>query len=80
MKLNAGNIIVLLLFFQHPDAETLFVSVVDLGEEKRTVVSGLVGLVEQKELVGRLGVFLCNLKPAKMRGVQSEAMLMCASR
>lgn len=27
----------------------------------------------------RMGIFLCNLKPAKMRGVVSQAMLMCAS-
>lgn len=54
---------------------------VDLGEEgkeSRTVISGLVGLVSQEELEGRLGVFLCNLKPRKMQGVESQAMLMCA--
>lgn len=65
---------------QHPDAESLFVETVDLNEgEPRTVVSGLVGLVPQEKLEGRLGVFLCNLKPAKMRGIISGAMLMCAS-
>lgn len=53
---------------------------VDLGEpETRTVVSGLVGLVPEEKLQNRLGVFLCNLKPVKMRGITSGAMLMCAS-
>ena len=54
---------------------------VDLGEENpRTVVSGLAGLYPMEDLKDRLGVFLCNLKPCKMRGVESTAMLMCASR
>ena len=53
---------------------------VDIGEsEPRTVVSGLVGLVSIEELTDRLGVFMCNLKPVKMRGIESKAMLMCAS-
>lgn len=66
---------------QHPDAETLYVETVDLGEaEPRTVVSGLAGIVPKEELEGKLGVFLCNLKPAKMKGVLSKAMLLCASQ
>ena len=71
----------LLIFLQHPDAETLYIETVDLGEgTERTVVSGLAGLVPLEQLQDRLGVFLCNLKPVKMRGVLSTAMLMCASR
>ncbi len=66
---------------QHPDAESLYVEKVDLGEETpRTVVSGLAGLVPMEKLQDRMGVFLCNLKPVKMRGVESCAMLMCASQ
>ena len=54
---------------------------VDVGEESpRSVVSGLAGLVPMEELKDRMGVFLCNLKPAKMRGIESCAMLMCALR
>ncbi|ESO92251.1 hypothetical protein LOTGIDRAFT_217054 [Lottia gigantea] len=65
---------------KHPDAESLFVEKVDLGEENpRTVVSGLNNLYPMEKLQDRLAVFVCNLKPAKMRGVLSEAMLMCAS-
>ena len=52
----------------------------DLGEPlPRTVVSGLAGLVPMEKLQDRLGVFLCNLKPQKMRGIESQAMLLCAS-
>ncbi|XP_067950678.1 tyrosine--tRNA ligase, cytoplasmic-like [Watersipora subatra] len=65
---------------KHPDADALFVETVDLGEDTpRTVVSGLAGLVTEESLRDRLGVFLCNLKPQKMRGIESQAMLLCAS-
>lgn len=74
----------LLLFFatlsQHPDADGLYIETVELGEETpRTIISGLAGLVPMEELQDRLGVFLCNLKPVKMRGIESCGMLMCAS-
>ena len=68
---------------QHPDADSLYVERVDVGEEgreSRTVVSGLAGRVPMEQLQGRMGVFLCNLKAVKMRGVESQAMLMCASQ
>ncbi|XP_054710542.1 aminoacyl tRNA synthase complex-interacting multifunctional protein 1-like [Uloborus diversus] len=65
---------------KHPDAESLYVEEIDVGEEKpRTVVSGLVKFVPLEEMQNRLVIVLCNLKPAKMRGITSEAMVMCAS-
>lgn len=66
---------------QHPDADSLYVSQIDLGEVSgpRTVVSGLAQLVPIEELRGRLVVVLCNLKPAKMRGIESTGMILCAS-
>lgn len=65
---------------KHPDAESLYVEEIDVGEDKpRTVVSGLVKYVPLEEMQNRMVVVLCNLKPAKMRGVTSEAMVMCAS-
>jgi aminoacyl tRNA synthase complex-interacting multifunctional protein 1 len=65
---------------RHPDADSLYVEEIDCGEEKpRTVVSGLVRFVPLEEMQNRLVVVLCNLKPAKMRGITSEAMVMCAS-
>ena len=65
---------------QHPEADSLYIETVDLGEEsERTIISGLAGLVPMEELQDRLGVFLCNLKPVKMRGIESCGMLMCAS-
>lgn len=65
---------------QHPDADSLYLEKIDVGEpEPRTVVSGLVAYVSQEELQDRMVLLLCNLKPQKMRGVESQAMLLCAS-
>ncbi|RZC35490.1 aminoacyl tRNA synthase complex-interacting multifunctional protein 1, partial [Asbolus verrucosus] len=65
---------------KHPDADSLYVLKINCGEEKpRTVCSGLVKHVPIEELRDRVLVLLCNLKPVKMRGVTSEAMVMCAS-
>lgn len=65
---------------RHPDADSLYLEKIDCGEaQPRTVVSGLVKFVPIEEMRDRLVVVLCNLKPAKMRGVTSEAMVMCAS-
>jgi len=65
---------------KHPDAEALYVEQIDVGEKKpRTVVSGLALTIPIEQLEGRKVVVLCNLKPAKMRGVESFGMLLCAS-
>ncbi|ETE57734.1 Tyrosyl-tRNA synthetase, cytoplasmic, partial [Ophiophagus hannah] len=64
---------------KHPDADALYVEKIDLGEaEPRTVVSGLVAFVPKEELQDRLVVLVCNMRPQKMRGVESQAMLLCA--
>lgn len=50
---------------KHPDADSLYVETVDLGEAApRTVVSGLVKYMPKEALQDRLAVFVCNLKPA----------------
>ncbi|CAK7321320.1 tyrosine--tRNA ligase, cytoplasmic [Vulpes vulpes] len=65
---------------KHPDADSLYVEKIDVGEaEPRTIVSGLVQFVPKEELQDRLVVVLCNLKPQKMRGIESQGMLLCAS-
>ncbi len=54
---------------QHPDADSLYVEQIDLGEgperPPRTVVSGLVKYFKPEQLQDRLVVVLCNLKPSK---------------
>ncbi|KAG8454120.1 hypothetical protein GDO86_000675 [Hymenochirus boettgeri] len=65
---------------KHPDADSLYIEEVDVGEATpRTVVSGLVKHIPLEQMQNRMAVLLCNLKPAKMRGVLSQAMVMCAS-
>jgi len=65
---------------RHPDAEKLYVEKVDIGEdEPRQILSGLVDHVPLSGMQDRLAIFLLNLKPAKMRGIESQGMIMCAS-
>ncbi|CAH1117704.1 unnamed protein product [Phaedon cochleariae] len=65
---------------KHPEADSLYVEKIDLGEENpRTIVSGLVNFIPIEEMQDRMVVVLCNLKPAKMRGVESQGMVLCAS-
>ncbi|GLC43992.1 hypothetical protein PLESTB_000217600 [Pleodorina starrii] len=65
---------------RHPDAESLYVEKIDVGEaEPRTIVSGLVKYVPLEEMQDRLVVVICNLKPRNMRGIKSFGMLLAAS-
>ena len=66
---------------KHPEADALYVETIDLGEATgpRTVVSGLVKYMEASALMDKFVVLLCNLKPAKMRGIESAAMVLCAN-
>lgn len=61
-----------------PDAKKLYKLQVDLGYEKRTVVSGLVSYYKEEELVGKKVVLVSNLKPAKLRGIESNGMILAA--
>lgn len=66
----------------HPDAEELLLCFVDCGDvsgEPRTVVAGIAGKIHVDELVGKRVVAVTNLKPAKMRGIESQAMLLAAT-
>jgi methionyl-tRNA synthetase len=65
---------------KHPDADTLYVEKIDLGEaEPRTVVSGLVKYVPLDQMQNRKVAVVCNLKPANMRGIKSHAMVLAAT-
>ena len=64
----------------HPDADSLYVEKIDLGEEEpRTIVSGLRKHYAEDEMQNRRVLVVCNLKPAKMRGVESQGMVLCAT-
>lgn len=63
---------------KHPKAEKLYVEQIDLGDEKRQIVSGLVSYYTMDELLGKKIVVVTNLKAAKLRGVESNGMLLAA--
>lgn len=59
--------------------EKLLKLTVDLGTEQRTIVSGIALHYVPEELVGRNVVMIVNLKPAKIRGIESRGMVLAAS-
>ena len=59
-------------------SDKLLKSTVKIGEETRTVVSGIAKFYTPEEMVGKKVVMITNLKPAKLRGILSEGMLLCA--
>jgi len=89
IDLRVGHI---LKAIQHPNADSLYVSTIAMGDAPgtdntseyegqivRTVCSGLNGLVPLEEMQGRKIVAVCNLKPVTMRGIKSCAMVLAAS-
>ena len=89
IDLRVGHI---LQAVKHPNADSLYVSTIACGDPPgtentseyrgqvvRTVCSGLSGLIPLAEMQDRRIVAVCNLKPVKMRGVLSSAMVLAAS-
>jgi aminoacyl tRNA synthase complex-interacting multifunctional protein 1 len=89
IDLRVGHI---LKAVNHPDADSLYVSTIAMGDSAgnedyteyegqvcRTVCSGLNGLIPLAEMQGRKVVVVANLKPVKMRGIKSCAMVLAAS-
>lgn len=64
----------------HPNADRLLVLHVDLGEDQpRQLVAGIRAAYDPTSLAGRQIVVVANLQPAKLRGVESQGMLLAAS-
>ncbi|MCD7951803.1 MAG: methionine--tRNA ligase [Synergistaceae bacterium] len=61
-----------------PKADKLYILNLDLGYEKRVIVSSIREFYKTEDLEGKKIIVLCNLKPAKFRGVQSNGMLLAA--
>jgi aminoacyl tRNA synthase complex-interacting multifunctional protein 1 len=89
IDLRVGHI---LKAIKHPEADSLYVSTIAMGDKAgredtseyegqvvRTVCSGLNRLVPLEEMQGRKVIMVCNLKPVKMRGIKSCAMVLAAS-
>jgi methionyl-tRNA synthetase len=63
-----------------PKADKLLLLTVDIGEEKpRQILAGIAQYYEPEQLVGRKIVVVANLKPRKLRGHESQGMLLAAS-
>lgn len=60
-------------------ADKLLLLTVDLGGEQRTIVSGIAKHYEPESLIGQTVVMIVNLKPAKIRGIESRGMVLAAS-
>jgi methionyl-tRNA synthetase len=62
-----------------PKADKLLRLEVDLGYERRQILAGIAQYYEPEKLVGRKIVIVANLAPRKMRGLESNGMLLAAS-
>ena len=62
----------------HPNANKLYVIRVDLGDEVRTLVAGMKADYTKEQMHGKRVAVLCNLEPAKLRGVASDGMVLAA--
>ena len=62
----------------HPNADKLYILKVDFHAEKRTIVAGLRKFYKKDELKGKKAVFVFNLEPASLRGVESNGMILAA--
>ena len=61
-----------------PKSKKLLCSQVKMGSEVRQIVSGISQYYKPEEMVGKKVIVVANLKPAKLAGVLSEGMLLCA--
>ena len=64
----------------HPNADKLFILKVDLGEREIQIVSGIKDYYTKEELKNKQIPIIVNLKPTKLRGVNSDGMLLAASK
>ncbi|MBN1257252.1 MAG: methionine--tRNA ligase subunit beta [Planctomycetes bacterium] len=63
----------------HPNADKLMVLKVRLGERVKQICAGIREHYQAEDLVGKRIVVVDNLKPAKLRGIESQGMLLAAS-
>lgn len=63
---------------KHPKADKLLVFQVKMGTEKRQIISGVAESFKPEECVGKKVIVVANLKPRKLRGLESKGMIMFA--
>src|SRR3989338_8009381 len=63
----------------HPNANKLYVFKVDLAEQKpRQIIAGLKPYYKKEELLNKKAIFIANLEPATIRGIESNGMILAA--
>lgn len=65
---------------KHPEADRLLVSQINIGKETRQIVSGIAEYYTSEEMIGKKVIVVSNLKPAKLRGVESQGMILAGSK
>ena len=63
----------------HPNADKLICMTIDLGGQQRQIIAALKGHYAPEELLGRQICVVTNLQPRKMRGLESQGMLLAAT-
>ncbi|MDY5739071.1 MAG: methionine--tRNA ligase subunit beta, partial [Anaerovoracaceae bacterium] len=63
---------------KHPKADRLLVFQIKMGTERRQVISGVADDFTPEEMVGKKVIVVANLKPRKLRGLESKGMLLFA--
>ena len=59
-------------------ADKLLKNTVQMGDEVRTIASGIAKYYKPEEIIGKTVVVVSNLPPRKLRGIESNGMLLCA--
>ena len=59
-----------------PKTDKLLKLKIDLGFEQRTIVSGIAHIYKPEEVIGKQATYLANLKPRRIRGVESTGMIL----
>ncbi len=65
---------------KHPDADKLLVSKIDIGSEIRQIVSGIADHYSPEKFIGKKVIVVSNLKPAKLRGIESQGMILAGNK
>lgn len=63
-----------------PEADKLMKLTVDFDSETRTIVSGIAAWYSSEDLVGRQVPILINLEPRKLKGIESQGMMLSADK
>lgn len=63
----------------HPNADKLYVIIVDLGDRRKQIVAGIRNFYQKEDLPGKQVVVVDNLEPAFIRGIESQGMLLASS-